>query len=72
MALEFLEHCSFTGSALPEPFVQFELEKELIKAKLLPKTVGTEGEALQESWNIYRRKLRELASIGGRCGYETR
>jgi hypothetical protein len=65
MALEFLEHCSFTGSALPEPFVQFELEKELIKAKLLPKTVGTEGEALQESWNIYRRKLRELASIGG-------
>ncbi len=65
MALEFLEHCSFTGSALPEPFVQFELEKELIKANLLPKTVGKEGEALQESWNIYRRKLRELASIGG-------
>ena len=65
MALEFLEHCSFTGSALPEPFVQFELEKELIKANLLPKTIGKEGEALQESWNIYRRKLRELASIGG-------
>ena len=65
MALELSQHCTFTGPALPEPFVQFELEKELNKANLLPKSVGKEGQALQESWEIYRRKLRELISQGG-------
>ncbi|HEY9631561.1 MAG TPA: hypothetical protein V6C84_30080 [Coleofasciculaceae cyanobacterium] len=65
MALELSQHCTFTGPALPEPFVQFELEKELNKANLLPKSIGKEGQALQESWEIYRRKLRELISQGG-------
>jgi hypothetical protein len=65
MALEFLQHCTFTGPALPEPFVRFELEKELTKAKLLPKNAGKEGETLQTTWQTYCRKLRELATRGG-------
>jgi hypothetical protein len=64
MTLELLQHCTFTGPALPEPFVQFELEKELTKAKLLPKTTGNEGKELDETWQVYRRKLRE-ATRGG-------
>ena len=65
MALDILSECTFTGPALPEPFVQFELEKELNKAKVLPKTTGKEGKALRDSWEVYRRKLRELAVRGG-------
>ncbi len=65
MALEVLEHCTFTGPAFPEPFVRFELEKELSRLKLLPKTTGEEGRGLQESWEVYRRQLRELVSRGG-------
>ena len=85
MALDLLQHCLFTGPALPEPYVQFDLEKELAKKKLLPKTTGSDGKALQSSWESYRRKLRELAVRGGglrvrnhvleplvpRLGYET-
>ncbi len=65
MALEVLQHATFAGPAFPEPFVRFELEKELNRHKLLPKTTGAEGRELQESWAIYRRKLRELVSRGG-------
>jgi hypothetical protein len=65
MPLALLQHCTFTGPALPEPFVRFELEKELTKAKLLQKNTGNEGKELQESWTVYRRKLRELATRGG-------
>lgn len=65
MPLELLQHCTFTGPALPEPFVRFELEKELTKAKLIPKNTGSEGKELQEAWSIYRRKLRELVARGG-------
>jgi hypothetical protein len=64
MALE-LKDCRFTGPAFPEPFVQFELEKELSKRGLLPKATGDEGKQLEESWQVYRRKLRELAFQGG-------
>ena len=60
-----LEDCTFTGPALPDPFVRLELEKELSTLKLLPKAIGTEGQALQSSWDVYRRKLRELVSQGG-------
>ncbi|MFZ5448937.1 MAG: N-6 DNA methylase [Thermodesulfobacteriota bacterium] len=65
MALELFEHCTFTGPAFPEPFIRFELEKELSRLKLLPKTTGEEGRELQESWEVYRRQLRELVSRGG-------
>ncbi|MBD2358144.1 N-6 DNA methylase [Tolypothrix sp. FACHB-123] len=65
MALDLLSHCTLAGPALTEPFVRFELERELNNAKLLPKTTGKEGQELQESWDVYRRKLRELAMMGG-------
>ena len=60
MALDVLRECQITGPALPEPFVRFELEKELSRAKLLPK-----ADDLKERWDVYRRKLRELAFQGG-------
>jgi hypothetical protein len=65
VALDVLQHCVFSGPALPEPFLRFELEKELEEEKLLPKTTGADGRALQESWDAYRRKLRELVLQGG-------
>jgi hypothetical protein len=64
MALD-LSDCQFQGPALPEPFVKLELEKELLRLKLLPKTTGAEGKVLAEQWEVYRRKLRELAASGG-------
>ncbi len=60
-----LTDCQFHGPALPEPFVKFELEKELTRLKLLGKTTGAEGKQLKEQWDIYRRKLRALAANGG-------
>jgi hypothetical protein len=65
MPLNLLDHCAFNGPALPEPFVRFELEKELGRLDLLPKTTGDEGKKLQLSWDVYRRKLRELDIRGG-------
>lgn len=65
MPLNLLDHCEFNGPALPEPFVRFELEKELVRLDLLPKTTGDEGKKLQLSWDVYRRKLRELDIRGG-------
>src|SRR6266852_713744 len=65
MPLSLLDHCVFNGPALPEPFVRFELEKELARLDLLSKTTGEEGKKLQVSWDVYRRKLRELDVRGG-------
>ena len=65
MALDVLHQAAFSGPALPEPFVRFELERELGRRKLLPKTTGAEGRELQESWQVYRRKLRDQISQGG-------
>lgn len=64
MALD-LQDCSFFGPALPEPFVKLQLEAELAKRKLLPKTSGDEGRALQDRWEVFRRKLRALGEQGG-------
>ncbi len=55
MALDFLQHAHFTGPALPEPFVRYELEKELHRLNLLPKMTGEPGRELQASWDVYRR-----------------
>ncbi len=60
-----LRDCTFFGPALPEPFVKFQLEGELLKRKLLPKATGDEGHALQKRWEVYRRKLRDLGEQGG-------
>ncbi|WP_129676538.1 hypothetical protein [Candidatus Chloroploca sp. Khr17] len=65
MPLDLLPACIFTGPALPEPFVRLELEQALTKAGLLSKASGTEGRELQESWERYERKLRELVVRGG-------
>ena len=64
MALD-LSDCQFLGPALPEPFVRFELEKELTSRKLLPKKTGDEGKQLRSRWDVYRRHLQELAASGG-------
>jgi hypothetical protein len=64
MALD-LSDCQFQGPALPEPFVKLELEKEVLRLKCLPKTTGAEAKELAEQWQVYRRKLRELAASGG-------
>ena len=50
MALDFLRSAAFYGPAFPEPFVRFELERELAALKLLPRLVGEDGRRLQESW----------------------
>ena len=64
MALE-LRDCSFHGPALPEPFVKFQLEEKLKKLNLLAKTTGAEGRALEDRWDVLRRKLRQLGEQGG-------
>lgn len=64
MALE-LRDCTFNGPALPEPFVKFQLERELSKRNLLAKTTGAEGRALEDRWEVLRRKLRQLGEQGG-------
>src|SRR5207244_3194031 len=65
MPLNPLDECEFLGPALPEPFVQFELESLLQKQNLLPKTTGEEGQKLQQGWEGYRRRLRELGASSG-------
>lgn len=64
MALN-LESCLFLGPALPEPYVAFDLETELVKEKVLPKNAGAEGRELQRRWEVYRRHVRELVNSGG-------
>jgi len=64
MALE-LRDCTFYGPALPESFVKFQLERELNKRNLLGRTTGPEGRALEERWEVFRRKLRQLGEQGG-------
>ena len=41
------------------------LENELRRLRLLPKTTGDEGSELKASWQVYRRKLRDLVASGG-------
>ncbi|MCD4652998.1 N-6 DNA methylase, partial [bacterium] len=65
MAWDILDHVTFTGPAFPTPYVRIDLEKDLNKKKLLPKTTGDEGKNIQVSWDSYRRKLRNLVSQGG-------
>jgi hypothetical protein len=64
MSLDFLRDCTLVGPAFPEPFVQFELEAELSKNGLLPKTTGSDARHFEEGWTSYRRKLRELVRGG--------
>lgn len=60
-----LPDCTLFGPALPEPFVKFDLERELTKRKLLRKKTGADGKALEALWDPVRKKLRELGEQGG-------
>lgn len=60
-----LRDCTFFGPALPEPFVRFQLEAQLTKLGVLPRTSGPEGKALQERWEVFRRKLRDVSDSAG-------
>jgi hypothetical protein len=67
MVLDFLRQggCSFFGPALPEPYVQFELQKILEKHNLLPDTEGLDGQTLRDDWDVFRRKLRNVSPTSG-------
>ena len=65
MALHLQDCPTPSGPAFPEPFLKFQLEGELTKRKLLPRTTGAEGRTLKERWEVYRRKLRGLGEQGG-------
>jgi len=65
MPLDLKADCTFTGPALPEPFVKFNLEAELNRLSLLPKATGPEARALNDHWQFVRRKLRNLVTHGG-------
>src|SRR5204863_8639553 len=71
MALNLTSDCTFTGPALPEPFVKFNLEAELNRLALLRKATGAEGRALDEHWKFVRRKLGALVSHGGGLRVQT-
>ncbi|MFY0576333.1 hypothetical protein ACN28S_19985 [Cystobacter fuscus] len=60
-----LRDCTFYGPALPEPFVRFDLEALLQKARLLPRARGPELKTLQAGWDSLRNKLRALGEQGG-------
>jgi hypothetical protein len=59
MALE-LSDCSFFGPALPEPFVKLDLEKQLVRNKLLAK-----AKELEAAWEPLQRRLRALGQEAG-------
>src|SRR4051794_18466410 len=65
MAHNWLNSATFVGPALPSPFVEFELERELSRLNLLPQVTGASGKQLKHFWDSYRRKLNELRAVGG-------
>lgn len=65
MPLDLQNDCVFNGPALPLPFVTLNLEAELNRLRLLPRSTGDEANALSEFWTTYRAHLRQLVSQGG-------
>lgn len=65
MPLDLQNDCVFNGPALPLPFVTLNLEAELNRLRLLPRSTGEEANALSEFWTTYRAHLRQLVSQGG-------
>lgn len=57
-----LSDCTFVGSALPEPFVRFELTDLLARHDLLR---ATSGAAAEQAWSVVRAQLRALGGAGG-------
>jgi len=55
MPLDLTTDCTFTGPALREPFVKFNLEAEFNRLSLLPKTTGSDARAFDKHWHFIRR-----------------
>ena len=54
-----LHDCAFVGSALPEPFVRFDLHTHLARLGLLH---HVEGKSFERNWDAVRR---QLSNAGG-------
>lgn len=59
MALD-LRDITFTGPAMPGPFVRYKLEDLLVKKKLLARESKAAAKDTAERWRVYQRKLRAL------------
>lgn len=60
-----LRDVTFTGPAMPEPFVRYKLEDLLAKKKLVSKESKADAKELEERWDVYRKKLGRLGEQGG-------
>jgi hypothetical protein len=65
MALNLQMDCTFSGPALPLPFVSLNLESELNRLRLLPRSSGDEARIIDDFWPTYRSHLKQLVSQGG-------
>ncbi len=61
-----LRDCTFTGPALPEPFVGFELAAQLTRLGLL---ANTQGKAFEQDWGALRRQLRSSGGPQSLCNH---
>jgi hypothetical protein len=73
-----LKDCTFSGPALPEPFVRFELTAQLTRLGLL---ANGQGRGFERNWSVLRRQLRSsggpqsvcnnvVAPLAGRLGFD--
>jgi Eco57I restriction-modification methylase len=61
-----LDDCVFAGSALPEPFVRFELTAQLVRLRLL---VNDHASEFDRGWTALRRQLRATSGPQSICNH---
>ena len=61
-----LQDCTFTGPALPEPFVGFELAGQLTRLGLLS---NTQDKAFEQDWGALRRQFRSSGGPQSLCNH---
>ncbi len=61
-----LRDCTFTGPALPEPFVRFELAAQLTRLGLL---ANTQGKGFEQDWGALRRQFRSSGGPQSLCNH---
>ena len=61
-----LQDCTFTGPALPEPFVGFELAGQLTRLGLLS---NTQDKAFERDWGALRRQFRSSGGPQSLCNH---
>ena len=61
-----LRDCTFTGPALPEPFVRFELAGQLTRLGLL---ANTQGKGFEQDWGALRRQFRSIGGPQSLCNH---